>query len=184
MNLSRAILLINPNIRVIETQYEVDPPPGSPSRDAPKKTLFKTLDPTIKVGDIVLVPTSTRWKASANKVTAVDVQIDDHDAPGELKWLIDRVDMTAYDRSVAMEQEAFTVMRDAEKKRKQTELLKSIYEANPGLKDAAIANASFAKITGPTIDAHGYETPPYAPSPPHPAGAPEPTEEPFDSSIF
>ena len=160
MNLSKAILLINPNIRVIETQYEVDPPAGSPARDAPKKTLFKTLDPNIKVGDIVLVPTTTRWKASANKVTAVDVQIDDHDSPGELKWLIDRVDTIAYDRSVAMEQEAFTVMRDAEKKRKQAELLKSIMEANPGLQNAAIANANFRAIAGPTIDADGYEKPP------------------------
>ena len=151
MNLSRAILLINHNIRVIETQYEVDPPPGSRNAvDAPKKTLFKTLDPNIKVGDIVLVPTTTRWKASANKVTAVDIQIDDHDAPGELKWLIDRVDTTAYDTSVAMEQEAFVVMRDAEKKRKQAELLKSILEANPGLSNSAIANASFTAIAAPT----------------------------------
>lgn len=145
MNLSKAILLVNKNIRLIEAIYEIDPEPGT-SKPPAKRYRFKTLDRTIIVGDLILVPTDTRYKASVNKVTAIDVELDDYDSDGEIRWMIGRVDKTAYDASVKMEAEATVMIRDAEKRSKQEELRKKLLEANPDLRSLDIARATSAVI--------------------------------------
>ncbi len=71
MNYSTAIFLINPKVRAIAAVYE----PDTDNRKAPR-TIFKTFDSTIEVGDYILVPTDTRHKMTVNKVVEVDVEPD------------------------------------------------------------------------------------------------------------
>ena len=52
MNFSKSILLFNSSIRVIETIYDLDPAPGE-RKERAKRTLYKTLDPSIKKDDLV-----------------------------------------------------------------------------------------------------------------------------------
>lgn len=145
MNLSKAILLVNKNIRLIEALYELEPEAGSGKPPA-KRKMFKTLDRSIQIGDLVVVPTDTRYKMSTNKVVGVDVEVDDYESPGDIGWIIARIDKTAYDASIRMEGEAVSMIRDAEKKSKQEELRKKLLEANPELRGLDIARATSAAI--------------------------------------
>lgn len=161
MNLSREILLVNKNIRLIEAIYDLDPLPGQAGKLAERK-LFKTLDPSIVIGDLVLVPTDTRYKGSVNKVVGVDVHLDDYDSGPDIRWIINKVDKTAYDAAVKMEQQAFVVMRDAERQAKEAELRKKLFEANPDLRRLSIANADFGAVGGAALAAP-VQPPPSSP---------------------
>ena len=72
MNYSLSIFLIRQDVRCVAGIYEakVD---GQPE---PKRGLFKTLDPSIQVGDFVPVPTTTRHRMTVNQIVAVDLDVD------------------------------------------------------------------------------------------------------------
>lgn len=91
MNYSTAVMLINPNIRAIKAIYEPDSVDlaGKVVR-AGQRYIFKTLDPSIIKGDLIVVPTTTRHGFTVVKVEEVDVEID-FEASIELKWIVDKV---------------------------------------------------------------------------------------------
>ena len=150
MNFSKSILLFNSSIRVIETIYDLDPAPGE-RKERAKRTLYKTLDPSIKKDDLVIIPTGTRYRRSIVKVTGVGIEIDDYESDGELLWIIGKFDEAFYNKCVQMEVDAVEVMRAAEKNKKREELRKSILDANPDLAKMSITNASFAAIEAPIV---------------------------------
>ncbi len=86
MNYSTAVMLINPNIRAIKTIYEPETERGC----AQTRYIFKTLDPSIKEGDYVVVPTDTRHEMTVVLVVEVDAEVDFESAI-EIKWVINRV---------------------------------------------------------------------------------------------
>lgn len=116
MNSSTIIFLINDNVRAIRAIYEADTPAGQAARE-----VFKTLDPTIKVGDLVVVPTSTRHFMTVVKVVDVDWDID-LDLPAEVKWVVDKVDRSNHDRLQEQEQVAIQTVKSAEKRKKRDDL--------------------------------------------------------------
>lgn len=135
MNYSTAIFLVNKSVRAIVGIYEDD----DGGKKVVPKTLFKTLDPTIKVGDYVLVPTSTRHKMSVNKVVEVDVDID-FESQTQMSWVIGVVDREEYLRTVKMEEAAIERIKSAEKRRRQDELRAALLKDNPFLETLAIAD--------------------------------------------
>ena len=151
-NFSKAILLFNKNIRAIVTIYDLEPVPGVQSPKEPPRTIYKTLDPSIKKDDLVIIPTDTRYKMSVVKVVETDVEIDDYESPGEIKWIIDKVDRASFDKSVAMEQQGVEIMRSADKRRKREELQAAILKDNPDFGTLRIAQADSSAIGGPIID--------------------------------
>ena len=118
MNYSIAVFLINDRVRAVQGTYEA-------GESAPK-TMFKTFDAALKVGDFALVPTNTRHNMTVVKITDVDVEFD-IETHQQVSWIIGRIDLTAYEQMQAQEQEAIKTIQSAEKNRKREELKKAIF---------------------------------------------------------
>jgi hypothetical protein len=113
MNYSTAIFLINKNVRAVLCNYEPDSPD--------KRVMFKTLDPNIREGDFVIVPTKTRHGMTVSKVAEVDVDVD-FDSIAEVGWIVCQVDQAQYKITMAQEADAISVIKSAEKTKKRNEL--------------------------------------------------------------
>lgn len=120
MNSSTIIFLINDHARAVLASYEPDAP-----NQAKVPDMFKTLDPTLAVGDLVIVPTSTRHLMTVCKITAVDVDLD-MDTTADIKWIIAKVDTTQYDQIRAQENIAIQTVKSAEKAKKRADLRASV----------------------------------------------------------
>ena len=146
MNYSTAIFLVNKNVRAVVGVYEDD----EQGKKAVPRTVFKTVDETIKVGDYVLVPTNTRHKMSVNKIVEVDVDVD-FDSQTQMSWIISPVDRQEYEANLKIEDAAISAIKSAEKRRKQDELRAALIKDNPILESLQIANLG--------SNAHGDENP-------------------------
>lgn len=113
MNYTTAVFLINKNVRAVMCNYEPDA--------EHKTTMFKTLDPDIRVGDFVIVPTKTRHGMTVSKVVETDVDVD-FDSPACVTWIIGKIDRAGFDATVRQEEDAITVIKSAEKTKKRNEL--------------------------------------------------------------
>lgn len=138
MNYSTAIFLINDKARAVLGQYEA-------GEHAPK-TMFKTLDQSLKVGELALVATDTRHNMTVVKITDVDVDFD-IETGMQINWVIGKVDTSAYDALVAQEQAAIKVIQSAEKNRKRQKL-----------REAVLADAE-GQLSGMPIAAIAHEKP-------------------------
>lgn len=141
MNYSTAVMLFNENIRAVRTIYEAeDTHPGQTAY------IFKTLDSTVKVGDLVIVPTNTRHKMTVNKVVAVDVEVD-FESEMVLKWIIDKVQPEQYESILAEETKWIETIKASEKHRKREDIKKNVMEMCKGadLDKLAIANMTAAE---------------------------------------
>lgn len=133
MNYSTAIFLIDDRVRAILCQYE----PEEFSKTGVKQYVFKTLDATIKVDDLVVVPTSTRYGMTVVKVIGVNTDFD-FDGEIQLKWVVGKVDKPAYESILAQEEQALTIIRSAEKTKKRNELRDALLKDNAELKTFSI----------------------------------------------
>lgn len=118
MNYTTAVFLINKHVRAIMATYEAE--------DGAKRTMFKTLDDSVKVGDFVTVPTDTRHKMTVVKVVECDVDVD-FDSATQVQWVIGEVDRAAYERTLAEEAQAIQAIKSAETQRKRDELRKTMF---------------------------------------------------------
>lgn len=118
-NYSIAVLVINAKCRAVRGTYEPDPVEG---RETIKRVLYKTFDPSIKVGDICVVPSDTRHKFTTVKITHVDVDDYDLDDTTPVDWIVTRVDQDNYKQMLAQEGEAVNLMRAGEKQKKREAL--------------------------------------------------------------
>lgn len=117
MNYSTAVFLVNDNIRAILGTYEAE--------ENAKRTMFKTLDPTIKVGDYIVVPTDTRHKMTVLKVTDVGVEVD-FDSNTQVPWVISTLDRASYENTLAQESTMIDAIKSAELRKKRDELRKAL----------------------------------------------------------
>lgn len=131
MNYSTAVFLINDNVRAVSGTYEAG--------DNAARTMFKTFDPSVKVGDFVLVPTNTRHNMTVVKIMEVDIEFD-IETSTKVEWVIGRIDLTAYDKMLAQEQVAIVTIQSAEKNRKRKALREAIFsDAEDALNKLPIA---------------------------------------------
>lgn len=130
MNNTRAIFLINDNVRAWLCSYEDE---GEKPIDKQTLTMFKTFDQTLKEKDYVVVPTDTRHKMTVVRleklVDSLDVDIKD---PKNLDWIIGRVEKADYNYIKAQEEKALQVIKSAQKRKEREELRKAI-EADCGV---------------------------------------------------
>lgn len=129
MNYSTAVFLINPDVRAIRVTYEKD-------TDSKKAIdyLYKTLDKNIKVGDYVVVPTTTRHGMTVCKVSAVDVEID-FDSTVQVKWAVCRVENSQYLEVIAWEDDAASKIRATQAHKKRADLKKTLEDSINGALD-------------------------------------------------
>jgi len=96
MNYSTAVMLFNSDIRAVRVSYD----PNDKAGGVVKSYLFKTLDPDLKVGDFVSIPTDTRHLLTVAKVEEVDSEID-FESNLEIKWIVSRVPTKEYESILA-----------------------------------------------------------------------------------
>lgn len=143
MNQSTAIFLINDKVRAIYVIYE----PDTEKTSAPR-TMFKTFDQSIKVDDLIVVPTGTRLGMTVVKVTQVDVRVDFDDATA-IQWVCHKVDRHPYEVVLAREGDMMKVVREAEENHKREELRKKIFAST----EAQVGTLAIATMTDITIEA-------------------------------
>lgn len=122
MNYSTAVMLFNPNIRAIKIIYD-------DIEDKPHQEhyTFKSLDPKIEKGDLVVIPTDTRHKYTVAKVSEVDVDVD-IESNTQLQWIVSRLDTQANDAVLTEEGKWIEQMKAAEKRKKREEIKKNMQE--------------------------------------------------------
>ena len=118
MNYTTAVFLINDKVRAVYGTYEAG--------DHAAKTMFKTFDPDVKVGDFCVVPTNTRHNMTVVKITDVDVEFD-IETPTQVAWIISSIDLVNYESMLSQEQAAITTIQSAEKNRKRKALREAIF---------------------------------------------------------
>lgn len=124
MNYSTAVMLFNTDIRAVKVSYD---PTDKNSDGMPKTYTFKTLDPDLKIGDFVSIPTDTRHKITVAKVEEVDAEID-FDADLEIKWIVSRVPLTEYEGILLDEQDWISQMKKAQNRKKKEDIKKNMIE--------------------------------------------------------
>jgi hypothetical protein len=135
MDNSKIVFLINDQARALEAKYE----------DHAGSEVFKTMDPSIKVDDLVVVQSGTRHMMTVAKVTAVDVDVN-FDSNTPIKWIVQRINADGFQAILAKEGEAISAVQAAELRRKKSELRKSMFAEH----EDSIAKLS---LTDRTIDA-------------------------------
>lgn len=128
MNHDRAIFIVNDDVRCVLVSYDGDwtysngdskPPP----RESWKE--YKTLNPDIKVGDYVVIPTHTRYGMTVCRVEEVDHEPDlENDQP--MNWIIGTVDRSEYETVLTEENSLVEAFRKIEKEKKRQELRKTL----------------------------------------------------------
>ena len=129
MNYSTAVLLVNPNIRVVKVSYE--------GTEKDTLTAFKTMDSSIAKDDLVVVPTDTRCKMTVAKVAEPDVEVD-FDADKPIGWVVAKVNRADYDRVLELEKEAIATIRQAEIRKRRETLAKALLD-DTGVDTGALA---------------------------------------------
>lgn len=124
MNQSLNIFLINNDARAVLCTYEADD-----TRVKVPTTMFKTLDPGIKVGDYVVVPTETRHKMTVVKVAEVDVDVD-FESHAPVAWIIGVVDRADHESLLAQEADANKKISAALALKKRNDLREALIGLN------------------------------------------------------
>ena len=139
MNYSIAVFLINKNVRAIACTYESDVA-GRPAA----RTLFKSLDQHLRVGDFVVIPTDTRHGLTVVKIAEVDVDVD-FDSQTQMAWIVGKVDLTDHNLVLSQEGQAIAAIKSAEKRKKADELRAALIIDQEAIKALAISDHSEPK---------------------------------------
>lgn len=97
MNLSASIMLVDKTVRPVRVEYD----PELKYNNSPILK-FMTIDPSIKLDDLVIVETHTRHKFTIVKVVEIDFPVDFHDQT-PWGWVAQKFDKSAFDKIKATE---------------------------------------------------------------------------------
>ena len=126
LNYTKAVFLISDDVRAINVSYEPAQPTSHNPDVKPKMYTFKTVDKSIKVGDLVVVPTDTRHKMTVCRVEETDLEVDVEDDSVKLKWIIDKVNTKEHEKTLKLEQDCISQIRSANKAKKREELREAL----------------------------------------------------------
>jgi hypothetical protein len=133
MNYSTTVFLINKNVRAVIGVYEPE--------DGKKKTIFKTLDQSIEVDDLAIVPSTTRHGMTVVKIIEVDADID-FDSTEQINWIVSKVDKAEYEQTIKREQSAIQAIKSAEMRKKRDDLRAALFKDQEALKNLSLSNLS------------------------------------------
>jgi hypothetical protein len=137
MDNSNIVFLINDDIRAVKAIYD----------EGGSADTFKTMDPSVKVGDILVVESSTRHKVTTVKVVEVEVDIN-FDSNVAVKWVVAKVNMDAFADILVMENDAIAAVNSAERKRKKDALRASLFaDHQDKLKTLALSSDKGGDLT-------------------------------------
>lgn len=91
-------------------------------------TFYKTTMQNIKVGDIAIVPTSTRFGFTTNKVVEVDVE-PDFGWTREVKWIVGALGTEAYEQCLEYEKAIMDAFQKSERDKLKRKMKKQLNDA-------------------------------------------------------
>lgn len=151
MNKSTAIFLIDPSVRCISAAYDKT---KSGSKEIPTEIKsFKTFDSTLAVGDLIVVPTDTRWGFTIAKVTAVDLHVDfdDHTL---MRWVVSKITINEYENILQQELGVMDKIADADREARRKKLAAELTEHVPDFRGFSLQAAA---LTQPAPPPSGFE---------------------------
>lgn len=116
MDNSKIVFLINDSVRAIKAKYE----------ENGNAETFKTFDHDIRVGDLVVVQSSTRHNMTVCKVTETNVDVN-FDSTHPISWVVQKIDKDAFDTVLEQEGQAIAAVQAAELRRKKAELRRTMF---------------------------------------------------------
>lgn len=143
MNYSTAVMLINASIRAVKGQYEEN---GSPE-------VFKTIDQELKIGDMAVVESGTRWGMTTVKIMEIDVDVD-FDSSKKVGWVVGKVDTAAHDELKKMEDAAIDLIKRGELRKRRQDIRKNTLDA---VAAGEIDNLAIARLGGPAATSEAAE---------------------------
>lgn len=137
MNPKTAIFIVNPDVRAMRVLYEND--------QSPK--IVKTLNKDIKVDDLVIIQTGTRFGFTAVKVVETDIVIN-MNGTADMAWVHQIVDKKIYDNLAEQEAKIIGVVASADMRRQRQEMAKDLVA--DGLKPEDFAGLSIVTASALT----------------------------------
>ena len=120
-NYSLAVFLLHDKARGMLGIFEAD----DGDKPTAKREFFKTLDPSIKEGDLVAVETGTRHRVSVVKIVKADAP-PSFTSSEQARWIITKIDVSSYEKLKAFEDEAVAAVKEAELKKERHDLKKTM----------------------------------------------------------
>lgn len=151
-NYSTLIFLINPKTRALKAVYEPDSDGKSDPDTKSKREIFKTFDPSIVVGDYLVVPSDTRLKFTTVRVVEVDVQVE-LDTTANVRWVVGKIDTAPFDELKRGEDQAINRVKSAKANAAREQLRKEL------LADVDTAALGTLQIASMGIDLTKPQTP-------------------------
>ena len=147
LNETLAVFLFNDDVRGIRCSYNVKKPNGKDINENPTTYFFKTFDQTIKVDDLVVVP--SRGERNAVPFTVIRVAEVDCKAPHketniDFKWIVCKFDPCQHDDTLKQEQELFDMMEAKRELKAKIELAEMMGLDESDYSGLSISNTSNA----------------------------------------
>lgn len=127
MNNSTAIFLIEDKVRCVAVGYDFDEVRGKPIARSIKT--FKTLNPDIKVDDLVVIPTETRVGFTVGKVVEVDLQVD-FNSTEIMRWIVTNFSTDEYESIRVQEGGLISKVNDANREALRKKLAADLLAAS------------------------------------------------------
>lgn len=117
MNLSAAIMLVDKTVRSVRVEYD----PDNKYNNNPMRW-FKTIDPDIKDGDLVVVQTNTRYGFTICKVVEIDFPVD-FNSSEPWGWIGQKFDKAVFDGVLKIEDGVKARVAKAQENKMRAELV-------------------------------------------------------------
>lgn len=162
MNPSLYSFLAEPSCRAVRVEYDPD---HKLNNNYNVCRLYKTLDPTISVDNLVIVPTETRHGFTVCKVVEVDLQVN-YNGNDEYRWVLGKVDKAAYDALIDQDKAVKLKIGKIEENKIKRELMEAM-----GLAGSDLTQLSYSAVpTAATAQPLRGEEAPVAPAPSQTSG--------------
>lgn len=141
MNLSAAIMLVDKTVRPVRVEYD----PELKYNNNPNK-LFKTINPDIKVNDLVICQTHTRHGFTIVKVTEIDFPVD-FNSSDQWAWIGGKFDKDAFDTVLKIETGVIDRVAKAQENKMREEL-----KAAMGLGAVDFSDLDLKRLRNASVD--------------------------------
>jgi hypothetical protein len=153
VNLSAAIMLVRPDA-VFPVRVEYDP--DNKYNNNPTK-VFKTVDPTIKKDDLVIVSTTTRHGFTICKVTEVGFPVDFNSAE-QWGWVGGKFDVDGFKSILKIEEGVQAKVAKASENKMRKEIMDAMGLGEVSFDDVQLRRLSAASPDGVDTEAAGADT--------------------------
>ena len=119
---------------------------------------FKTFDASIAKGDLVVIPTDTRWGFTVGRVEETDTRIN-YSSSETMRWIASKVDKEAYASILAQEEVLISKVAQAQETRAKRELADELRALDPELVNLSLTGPAPLRQGGQEAHARGGAQP-------------------------